>query len=181
MNEERKHLERTLAEWIEKVFADNGRKDKVIYANKNGVRPDPPFIMLQFIGGKRSWSPSRTKVNPETAERKYYVHSEKTITLHGIGSGSFDLLETIMDSIFIGKYKSFLRRKNLVVRKLTDVTEVGEQTDTEIMSRAKFDIRVSFIRVVTYKPGWIEKMRIIPEDIPSLAPWNVNKRNVIKR
>lgn len=170
MIEERKYLERTLAEWIEMVVADNGRKDKVIYTNKNGVRPTPPFIALQFIGGKRPGSPSRTKVNPETGERKQYAHSEKTITLHGIESGSFDLLETILDSIFIGKYKSFLRKKNLVVRKLTDVTEVGEQTDTEMDSRAKFDIRVSFIRVVTSKPGWIEHVKIIPEDIPSLSP-----------
>jgi hypothetical protein len=37
-------------------------------------------------------------------------------------------------------------------------------------SRAKFDIRVSFIRVVTSKPGWIEHVKIIPEDIPSLSP-----------
>lgn len=170
MIKERKYLEETLAEWIEMVVADNGRKDTVIYANKNGVRPVPPFIMLQFIGGKRSGSPSRTKVNPKTGEMKLYAHSEKTITVHGIGSGSFDLLQTIFDSIFIGKYKSFLRKRNLVVRKLTDVTEVGEQSDTDMENRARFDIRVSFIRVVTSKPGWIEHMKIIPEDIPSLSP-----------
>jgi hypothetical protein len=56
------------------------------------------------------------------------------------------------------------------VRKLTDVTEVGETVDTEIESRARFDIRVSFIRVITNKPGWIENVKIIPEDIPSLSP-----------
>lgn len=170
MIEERKYLERTLAEWIEKVVADNGRKDTVIYANKNGVRPDPPFIMLQFVGGKRPGSPSRSKVKPETGEMKIYAHSEKTITVHGIGSGSFDLLQTIFDSIFIGKYKSFLRKRNLVVRKLTDVSEVGEQGDTEMVGRARFDIRVSFIRVVTNKPGWIEHVKVIPEEIPSLSP-----------
>jgi len=170
MIEERKYLERTLAEWIEMVVADNGRKDKVIYTNKNGVRPVPPFIALQFIGGVRKGSPSRSKVNPETGEQKLYVHSEKTITLHGIGSGSFDLLQTILDSIYIGKYKSFLRKKSLVVRKLTDVTEIGEQVDTEMENRARFDIRVSFIRVVTSKPGWIDHVKIIPEDIPSLPP-----------
>jgi len=168
--EERKYLEETLAEWIEKVVADNGRKDTVIYANKNGVRPPRPFIMLQFIGGKRPGSPSRTKVNPKTGEMELYAHSEKTITVHGIGSGSFDLLQTILDSIFIGKYKSFLRKKKLVVRKLTDVNEVGEQGDTEMESRARFDIRVSFIRVVAYKPGWIEHVKVTPKDVPSLSP-----------
>jgi len=167
---EREYLEKTLAAWIEKVVADNGRKDKVIYANKNGVRPPAPFIMLQFVGGRRPGSPSRSKVNPETGERKLYAHSEKTVTLHGIGSGSFDLLQTILDSIYIGEYKSFLRKRNLVVRKLTDVTEVGEKDDTEMENRARFDIRVSFIRVVTSKPGWIEHVKVIPEDIPSLSP-----------
>jgi hypothetical protein len=170
MIEERKYLERTLAEWVEMVVADNGRTDNVIYTNKNGVRPVPPFIALQFIGGRRPGSPSRSKVNLETGEQKLYAHSEKTITLHGIGAGSFDLLQTILDSIFIGKYKSFLRKRHLVVRKLTDVTEVGEIVDTEIESRARFDIRVSFIRVVTTKPGWIEHIRISPEGLPSLSP-----------
>lgn len=170
MIQERKYLERTLAEWMEMIIADNGRKDTVMYANKNGVRPQPPFIVMQFVGGVRPGSPSRTKVNKETGEQKLYAHSEKTITLHGIGSGSFDLLQTIHDSIFIGKYVSFLRKRNLVVRKLTDVMEVGESMETEMESRARFDIRVSFIRVITNKPGWIENVRITPKDIPSLSP-----------
>ena len=170
MIEERKYLEKTLAEWIEMVVADNGRNDKVIYVHKNGVRPVPPFIALQFIGGVRPGFPSRTKVDPRTGEQRLLAHSEKTITLHGIGAGSFDLLQTIMDSIFISKYKAFLRRKNLVVRKLTDVLEVGEAGDTMMESRARFDLRVSFIRVVTNNPGWIEHMEIIPVDIPSLSP-----------
>ena len=170
MIEERKYLERTLAEWIEMVVADNGRNDKVIPVHKNGVRPIPPFIALQFIGGARPGFPSRTRVNPKTGEQHLYAHSEKTVTLHGIGAGSLDLLQTIFDSIFIGKYKSFLRRKKLVVRKLTDVFEIGERVDTVMEIRARFDISVSFIRVVTNKPGWIEHMEIIPVDIPSLSP-----------
>jgi len=170
MIEERKYLEKTLAEWIETVIADNGRKDKVIYTNKNGVRPVPPFIALQFIGGMRKGFPSKGKVNAETDERKLYAYSEKTVTLHGIGAGSFDLLQAILDSIYIRKYKSFLRKKNLVVRKHSDVFEVGEQVDTEMESRARFDIRVSYIRVFKHKPGWIESMEIIPEGHRSITP-----------
>ena len=170
MIEERKYLEKTLTEWIEMVIADNGRKDKVIPVHKNGVRPIPPFIALQFIGGARPGFPSRTRVNPKTEEQHLYAPSNKTVTLHGIGAGSLDLLQTILDSIFIGKYKSFLRRKKLVVRKLTDVFEIGERVDTVMEIRARFDISVSFIRVVTNKPGWIEHMEIIPVDIPSLSP-----------
>jgi hypothetical protein len=170
MIEERKYLEESIAEWVENIVADNGRKDKVIYTNKNGVRPIPPFIALQFVGGGRKGSPSRTKVDKETGVQKLLHHSEKTISVHGIGAGSFDLLQTILDSIYIGKYRAFLRKKNLVVRKLTDVFEVGGEVDTEMESRARFDIRVSFIRVVANKPGWIEKAKIVPDDIPSLSP-----------
>jgi hypothetical protein len=170
MIHERKYLEETIAEWIETVVVDNGRKDKVCYTNKNGVRPEPPFIALQFVGGGRPGLPSRTKVDKKTGEQKLYHHSEKTITIHGIGAGSFDLLQTILDSIYIGKYRSFLNKKNLVVRKLTDVMEVSGEVDTEMESRARFDIRISFIRVVTNKPGWIEHTNIVPDDVPSLSP-----------
>ena len=166
---ERKYLEETIAQWIETVIADNGRSEEVIYMDKNGVRPPPPFIALQFLGGSRPGFPSRTKVG-ETGERKFYAHSEKTISVHGVGEETFDLLQIILDSIYTGKYKSFLCRKNLVVRKLTDVSQTGSEIDGEIESRCRFDIHVSFIRVVTEKPGWIENVTITPEGKPSLSP-----------
>jgi len=171
MIRERKYIEDSIVEWIKAVVADNGRKDKVVLTNEeDGVRPIPPFIALQFIGGGRPGIPFRSKVNPKTEEQKIYAPSSKTIALHGIGKGSFDLLQTIFDSIFIGKYKSLLRRKCLVVNKITDVTEVGNALGTVMESRARFDIRVSFIRVITNKPGWIEHMELISDDHPSLKP-----------
>jgi hypothetical protein len=170
MFKEREYLEIALADWIEAVVLDNGRTDKVIYTNKNGVRPVLPFIALQFVGGGRPGFPSRTKVNPKTGEQKILAPSSKTVTLHGIGTGSFDLLQTICDSIFIGKYISLLKQRNLVVNKITDVTELGNELDTEMENRAKFDVRVAFIRVITNIPGWIEHMKIVSDDHRSFTP-----------
>jgi hypothetical protein len=170
MIEEREYIKKALYYWIAAVVLDNGRNDEVIFDNEKGVRPKPPFIAIQFIGGTRPGFPSRTKVNLETEEQKIIAPSTKTVTLHGIGTGSFDLLQTICDSIFIGKYISLLKRKNLVVNKITDVTELGNELDTEMENRAKFDIRVSFLRVITNKPGWIEHVEIVSDDHPSFTP-----------
>jgi hypothetical protein len=167
---ERQYLKEALYDWIASVAADNGRTDEVIFENEKGVRPKPPFIAVQFIGGRRQGFPSRTRVDPATGKQRLHALSEKTVTLHGIGEGSFDLLQTILDSIYIGKYSSLLRRRNLVVNKITDVTELGAELDTEWENRAVFDIRVSFIRVITNTPGWIEHAEIASDDHPSFTP-----------
>jgi hypothetical protein len=167
---ERQYLKEALYDWIAAVAAGNGGTDEVIFDNEKGVRPKPPFIAVQFIGGRRPGFPSRTRVDPATGEQRLYAPSEKTVSLHGIGEGSFDLLQTICDSIYIGKYSSLLRQRNLVVNKITDVTELGAELDTEWENRAVFDIRVSFIRVITNTPGWIEHAGIASDDHPSFPP-----------
>jgi hypothetical protein len=43
------------------------------------------------------------------------------------------------------------------------------EVDTEMENRAKFDITVSYIRVVVDSPGWIEHVEITPDDLP-LSP-----------
>lgn len=167
---EREYIKEALYDWIAAVVADNGRTDEVIFDNEKGVRPKPPFIAIQFIGGARPGFPSRTKVDPETGEQRILAPSAKTVTLHGIGTGSFDLLQTICDSIFIGKYIFLLKHRNLVVNKITDVTELGNELDTEMENRAKFDVRVTFIRVITNTPGWIEHTKIVSDDHESFTP-----------
>jgi hypothetical protein len=167
---EREYIKGVLYDWIAAVVADNGRNDEVIFDNEKGVRPKPPFIAIQFVGGTRPGFPSRTKVDPVTGEQKILAPSSKTVTLHGIGTGSFDLLQTVCDSIFIGKYISLLKHQNLVVNKITDVTELGNELDTEMENRARFDVRVTFIRVITNTPGWIEHMKIVSDDHSSFTP-----------
>jgi hypothetical protein len=170
MIEERQYIKETLYDWIAAVVTDNSRTDEVIFDNERGVRPKPPFIAIQFVGGGRPGFPSRTRVDPVTGEQKILAPSAKTVTLHGIGTGSFDLLQTICDSIFIGKYVSMLKQRNLVVNKITDVTELGVELDTDMENRAKFDVRVTFIRVITNTPGWIEHTKIVSDDHSSFAP-----------
>jgi hypothetical protein len=170
---ERKFLKDALYEWIASVVSDNGRTDEVIWDNGKGVRPVPPFIALQFIGGSRPGLPSYGNVKldgSENGEQRIYVPSKKTVTLHGIGEGAFDLLQTICDSIFMNKYISFLKSKNLVINKLSDVTETGNEMDTEMENHAIFDIMVSFMRVVIDRPGWIENVEITSENLPSISP-----------
>jgi hypothetical protein len=171
MIEERQYLKDALYDWITAIMADHERTDEVIWDEGKGVRPKAPFIELQFGTSERPGLPSYSRVDPENGEQHIYHDVEKTVTVHGFGEGSFDLLQTILDSIYVTQYKSFLKTKHLVVNKLTDVTEVGNVVDTEMEKRAKFDISVSFIRVTVDRPGWIDHVGIIPEDLP-LQPIN---------
>lgn len=172
MNDERQFLKDALYDWIASVAADCGRTDAVVWDDGKGVRPAPPFIALQFVGGQRPGFPCYSRVNAETEEQEIYHDAVKTVTLHAFGEGAFDLLQMICDSIFMSKHKSFLKSKNLVVNKLSDVTELETEVDTEMENRAKFDISVSFIRVSVDAPGWIEHVEITPEDLP-LSPIEV--------
>jgi hypothetical protein len=169
---ERRYLKNALYDWIAAVISDNGRTDEVIWDNSRGVRPVPPFIALQFIGGIRPGFPSYSNVKmggSEDGKQRIYIPSKKTVTLHGIGEGAFDLLQTICDSIYMNKYISFLKDKNLVVNKLSDVAETANEMDTEMENHAVFDITVSFIRMVIDSPGWIEYAEITPENLPSIS------------
>jgi hypothetical protein len=100
----RQYLKNTLYDWIATVVSDNVRTDEVIWDNGRGVRPVPPFIALEFIGGIRPGLPSYGNVKMDgrkDGEQCIYMPSKKTVTLHGIGEGTFDLLQTICDSVFI--------------------------------------------------------------------------------
>jgi len=172
MIEERQFLKDALYDWVAAIVADNGRTDEVIWDEGKGVRPRAPFIELQFGGERRNGFPCFSRVNPEDGEQCIYHDAARTVTVHGFGEGSFDLLETIYDSISVSKYILLLKEKHLVVNELTSVTEVGSAVDTEMEKRAKFDITVSYIRVTVDRPGWIEHTEITPEDLP-LSPIDI--------
>ena len=107
--DERQFLKDALYDWIAAVAADNGRTDEVIWDDGKGVRPAPPFIALQFVGGQQPGFPCYSRVNAETGEQEIYHYAVKSITLHGFGECSFNFLQMICDSIYISKYKASRR------------------------------------------------------------------------
>jgi hypothetical protein len=172
MTNERQFLKDALYDWIAAVAADHGGTDAVIWDDGKGTRPAPPFIALQFVGSRRPGFPCFARVDADTGEQEVFHDVEKTVTLHGFGEGAFDLLQVICDSIYMAKYRDLLKARNLVVNKVSDVTEVVTEVDTGMENRAKFDIAASFIRVTVDSPGWVEHVEITPEALP-LSPMNI--------
>jgi hypothetical protein len=172
MIHERQYLKDNLYDWVEAVVRDSGRADPVIWRNENGVRPKPPFIALEIIGGSRLGHPwkSRVKIDPENpgdaGEQTVVQPVRKTLTMYGFGKDSVDLLEMIRDSIWMDAYVTMLARRNLVIEQAFGVTGLGAETDSVMETQAHFDFVVVYNRVFTDKPGWIEHAKAASDDLP---------------
>jgi hypothetical protein len=170
---ERRYLKDNLYDWVEAVVRDNGRTDPVIWRDENGIRPKAPFISIEIVGGSRSGHPwhSRIKVDlpedPADLGRQTIVQpAKKTLTMYGFGEGSFDLLETIRDSVHLDDYSIMLAQRGLVIRETFDVTGPASEMDGVREAQPHFDFVVAFNRVFTDIPGWIEHVKVKTDDLP---------------
>jgi hypothetical protein len=172
MINERQYLKEALYDWVEAVVKDNGRTDPVIWRDTGGVRPTPPFVSMEILGGSRPGHPwkSRVKIDPENpedmGEQTIVQPSKKTVTLYGFGEGAADLLEAIRDSIWMEAYSSMLEQKGLVIQQANDVANIGSEMDGVMENQCHFDFTVAFNRVITDRPGWIEHAKVASDDLP---------------
>jgi hypothetical protein len=162
----REYLQDALHDWIEKVLAEAEAPCEIVWDYTGGSRAKAPFIALQFIGNERPGFPYRGKVDPETGERRLHAPERVTVSINGFGESSFDRLDAICDSIFKAEYISFLKKKKLVVNKITDVHEAANEIAGVNENHGLFDISVSFIRIITENPGWIEHVGV-KTDLPA--------------
>ena len=166
MIDERRYLQDALYDWVAAVVEEMGRTDEVIWRDGKGVRPVPPFIAIEFVGSQTLGLPNYSMVEVNEIEKGVFDDGvqkisqpvRKTLTMYAFGQGCIDLLETVKASIYRQKYIDFLYRKNLVIPDVLDVIEGADARGNEIESSAHFDFVVTFIRVITDDPGWIERV-----------------------
>jgi len=169
--DERRYLQDTLYDWVAAAVAETGRTEQVIWRNGKGPRPVPPFVSIEFVGSETPGLPnySRVKVNEisdgvyDDGEQIIRQFVRKTLTMYAFGEGCIDLLETIKASIYRDKYINFLRKKGFGIIDTLNVIEGPEARDTEIECSAHFDFVITFIRIITDDPGWIEQVEVSSE------------------
>jgi hypothetical protein len=170
---ERQYLKDSLYDWVDAVVKDNGRTDEVTWRYDNGPRPAAPFISIEIVGGSRPGHPWKGKVKPnnpddpnDLGKQIIMQPGKKTLAMYGFGEGSYDLLETIRDSVALDKYINMLAQKGLVIEQAMDVTGMPAEMDGVMEYQPHFDFVVVFNRVFTDKPGWIEHVVITPDGLP---------------
>ncbi len=173
MINERQYLKDALYDWVAAVVLANGRSDDVIWRDGNGPRPLPPFISIEIVGGSRPGIPWKGMVSPNDEQdpedlgvQTIMQPAKKTFTMYGFGERSFDLLETIRDSIHLDRYIEMLGQKGLVIEQATDVTGAPMEIDGMREAQPHFDFVVVFNRVFTDTPGWIDHVNISTDDLP---------------
>ena len=172
MLEERRYIKDALYDWVRAVVTDEGRTDEVIWDHDDGPRPPKPFISLELIGTDTPGQPDYNMVEkrPDEAqdgERSITRFVKRALTMYGFGEAAMDLLETIKASVDIDKYVDLLAEKGLAVSQTFEVTEHPANrggVTTEIA--AMFDFHVTYKRVMTDFPGWIETVHIKPDSLP---------------
>ena len=166
MSDQRTEVQDALFDWIDAVLKENGFPCEVVWDDTGGVRPKPPFVSLQMIGGSRSSFPWKSRVDPNTGERKARFDMRKTVSIHCWGERCMERLDEIADSISSDKYRRMLRRSGLVVNTLTDTTLSAEDRANGTETHGYFDIAVTYIRVVKEETDWIESVGI-QTDMPA--------------
>jgi hypothetical protein len=171
--DERKYLQDAIYDWASAVIADMGRTEPVVWLPNNGPRPVPPFIAISLTASGRPGQPWKSGIRnatPEDDGEQLIVHDvKKTLTMHGIGEETFDLLAALYDSIYVEKYRLMLAKKGLVIPSAEGIMDVTTEIDNVIESHAVFDFYVTYLRVVVDRPGIIEHTVITPSDLPMKA------------
>ena len=172
MLEERQYIKDAIYDWVRAVVTDEGRTDEVIWDHGNGPRPPLPFISLEIIGTETPGQPDYSLVegdpeSPLIGKQTIRRFVRRALTMYGFGEEAMDLLETIKASIDKDKYVDLLAEKGLAVSQAFEVTEhPANRSGITTEMAAMFDFHVTYIRVMTDSPGWIETVHIQPKGLP---------------
>jgi hypothetical protein len=173
---ERQYIQDAIYDWVAAVVAEEGRTDPVIWDNYDGPRPEAPFISLTFTGTSTPGSPNHgmVEVTPENPEGTQTISRfvRRSLTMYAFGERAMDLLETIKASIDKEAYIEMLAKKGLSIPEALEVRENPAVYSGSTEDAAIFDFFVTYTRVTTDTPGWIDTVDITPEEIPMEAITN---------
>jgi hypothetical protein len=169
---ERQYIKDALYDWVAAVVAEEGRTDPVIWDNDDGPRPEAPFISLTFTGSNTPGFPNYSmievdKENPDdwgTQTISRFVR--RSLTMYAFGERAMDLLETIKASIDKEAYKEMLEKKGLAIPQVLEVSQTPAVYSGSTEEAAIFEFYLTYTRVITDSPGWIETADIKPEGLP---------------
>jgi hypothetical protein len=168
--DERRYIKKAIYDWAAAVIAEEGRTDPVIWDHDDGPRPEAPFISLSFTGTSTPGSPnySMVEMTPENPGGVQTISRfvRRSLTMYAFGEGAMDLLETVKASIEKEAYIEMLARKGLVIPQALDVRENPNIYSGSTEEAAIFEFYLTYTRVMTDTPGWIERVDITPEGIP---------------
>jgi hypothetical protein len=100
-------------------------------------------------------------------ERTISRFVRRALTMYAFGEGALDLLETIRDSIDNIQYMEMLELKGLAIPQALEVTEhPANRSGVSPENAALFEFYVTYTRVTTDSPGWIETAEITPQGLP---------------
>jgi hypothetical protein len=171
--QERQYIKEALYDWVAAVVAEEGRTDPAAWDHDDGPRPKAPFISLEFVGTSTPGSPnfSMIEVDPDDSDdmgvQEISRPVRRALTMYGFGEGAMDLLETIKESIYKDRYITMLALKGLVIPDALEVRENPAVRGVDTENAALFEFYVTYTRVMTDSPGWIETAHFAPpEDLP---------------
>jgi hypothetical protein len=175
---ERQHIKDAIYDWVAAVLAEEGRTDPVIWDDDDGPRPEAPFISLTFTGTSTPGLPnySMVEVDPEKKDdpgtQTISRFVRRSLTMYAFGERAMDLLETIKASIDKETYILMLAKKGLVIPEALEVRENPAVYSGSTEEATIFEFFVTYTRITTDSPGWIETVDITPEGIPMEAITN---------
>jgi len=155
----------------------------VICNQGDGQRPVPPFLSLEFTGtttlGMPDYGPVETgDPLPPGGVRTISRPVRRALTMYAFGERALDLLETVKASAEMDAYVEMLAEKGLVVSDTLEAREHPAARGGGTEASAMFEFYVTYIRVLTESPGYIETVHIAPpENIPMDEITNEEEKN----
>jgi hypothetical protein len=170
MIQERQYIKEAVYDWVAAVVAGEGRTDPVVWDHGDGPRPAAPFVALEFTGTSTPGSPNfgMVEVDPDNPDdqgvQEITRPVRRALTMYGFGEGAFDLLETIKESVYKDRYITMMALKGLVIPDALEVRENPAVRGVDTENGALFEFYVTYMRVMSDTPGWVETVHILPPD-----------------
>jgi hypothetical protein len=157
---EREWKEKNLYDFFTELLQEQGITDMpLIYGGESGVRPKPPFLMLEFRSLASLGMPERSMVSIRDDGKdmqRITQHMRQSMTMYGFGESAAAALETVKAQLGADIWTDKLRLRGLVIPQLMESFESPSGFETETEKGAGFDFDLTYTRISETHPGYIE-------------------------
>lgn len=147
-------IEYALTAWTAAIHPDA----TALWANQDGHRPKPPFVLLDIIAGPQSIGAPEERYTL-TDTYTYGIRKQATLNIQVVADDALVRASAIETALALPSRQSILQAAGIAAHQATGLRDITTLLDTVHEPRATIDIVISYPDPVDDAPGEIHKVR----------------------
>jgi hypothetical protein len=149
-------IEDALTAWTAAIHPDA----TALWANQDGHRPKPPFMLLDIIAGPQSMGAAEERYT-QTDTYTYGIRKQATLNIQVVADNALVRAAAIETALALPSRQSILQAAGIAAHQATGLRDISTLLDTAHEPRATIDIVISYPDPVDDTPGEIHSVRVI--------------------